>query len=531
MSIAHRRSRSGSAATIASSSATIGAADPQASSASTSSSDATRRSSVSRVASASATAQPSSSSSGTPRQSAERLARERDRVGRSAVGPRRPGGADQLLEPARRRCSRRPARAGTRAPGSRSRAGRAPCAASARSSAASWPRIAAARRPRARRSGAPRSRPCRHRSRARRAPPAPAGCPTESARPVQLTSTGPRIRNSIGPDGSPRRPSPDRVRTTRRPRGWTVASSPEDRRSGSVHDSEGIPMSRTLISRGLAVVFTSLVVLGLAPGTASARPNGFEHGRHHVELSGTWTDPGAILDGISPTVYPTQVLIPMHGGTIATGGFAGTSTYVLTVLFDTATNVSIGNAIETYTASIAGRGSGHVTFRRERHRQRRRHGSRDRADHRRRRRVRRRPRLRQLHREHRSHRPEPGHRPVPDVDRPRPLSRTVDGRRGRGGLRLRRPPVARRAPGARSHAHPVQARSPKRAMSMPSGVTIGADPGQPRRAGLAVRVDDRHRPLPDRRDRRRIGERAGRVLLGARRRDRERRHDERRPAS
>jgi hypothetical protein len=120
-------------------------------------------------------------------------------------------------------------------------------------------------------------------------------------------------------------------------------------------------MSRTLISRGLAVVFAALMVLGVAPGTASARPKD-QHGRHHVELTGTWNDPGAILDGISPTVYPTQVLIPMHGGTIATGGFAGTSTYVLTALFDTTTNVSVGNAVETYTAGIAGRGSGHVTF-------------------------------------------------------------------------------------------------------------------------------------------------------------------------
>ena len=121
-------------------------------------------------------------------------------------------------------------------------------------------------------------------------------------------------------------------------------------------------MRRTLIRRGLAVVSTGcLLAVGLSTGPASALHR--DHSRGHLVLAhGTWVDPGAITDSITPNAAGTAAQVAMHGGTIAKGDFAGTSTYTLNVNFDVATNVVDGNATETYRATLGKWGHGHVTF-------------------------------------------------------------------------------------------------------------------------------------------------------------------------
>src|SRR3954470_5298396 len=154
----------------------------------------------------------------------------------------------------------------------------------------------------------------------------------------------------------------DRRRTGTGPLGPMLGGSSGDRSAGSVRDSKGTPMSRTLTSRGLAVVFASLAVLGLSAGPASAWGGHSVHRHHIVVETGTWVDPGATIDRITPNAELTAAKVDMHGGTIAKGAFAGTSSYTLSVNYDIATGVSDGRGRETYAASLAHRGRGHVTF-------------------------------------------------------------------------------------------------------------------------------------------------------------------------
>ena len=121
-------------------------------------------------------------------------------------------------------------------------------------------------------------------------------------------------------------------------------------------------MIRTLTSRGLAVVFACLMVVGLSVGPASAGGWHPAHRPHRVVLTGTWIDPGAIIDLITPNAAGTAAKVDMHGGTIAKGEFAGTSTYVMSVTYDVATGDSDGFSTETYSARLGRWGHGHVTF-------------------------------------------------------------------------------------------------------------------------------------------------------------------------
>ncbi len=134
------------------------------------------------------------------------------------------------------------------------------------------------------------------------------------------------------------------------------------RSTGPTGDSKGILMSRTLTSRGLAVVFVGLAVLGLSAGPATAWGWHPVHRPHHLAVTGTWLDPGGTIDQITVNDAGTAAQVDLHGGTITKGGFAGTSTYTLSVSYDLATNVSDGYGTERYAATLGRWGQGHVTF-------------------------------------------------------------------------------------------------------------------------------------------------------------------------
>ena len=88
-----------------------------------------------------------------------------------------------------------------------------------------------------------------------------------------------------------------------------------------------------------------------------------EHSRGHLVLAhGTWIDPGTKFDSITPNTAGTAAKVDGHGGTIAKGDFAGTSTYTLSVNYDVASGVTDGSSTETYRASLGKWGHGHVTF-------------------------------------------------------------------------------------------------------------------------------------------------------------------------
>ncbi|WP_426571686.1 hypothetical protein [Aquihabitans sp. McL0605] len=118
-------------------------------------------------------------------------------------------------------------------------------------------------------------------------------------------------------------------------------------------------MKRTLTIRCLAVGLVCLAISGLNAGSASALGR-VSHHHTVVTASGTWVDPGPTITSVTPAGDKYQV--DMTGGTTSTGDFTGVSTYTLSVIFDPALNTLIGCARETYAATLAGRGSGHVTF-------------------------------------------------------------------------------------------------------------------------------------------------------------------------
>jgi hypothetical protein len=121
-------------------------------------------------------------------------------------------------------------------------------------------------------------------------------------------------------------------------------------------------MRRTLTGRGLAVVSVLLAGVLSPAALAAATPSSPDPVPYRVVVArGTWTDPGPVIDTTTPRP-DGKILVEAHGGTHATGTFAGDSTYHLTVVFDPATGLTVGRNIETWNASIAGRGSGHLTF-------------------------------------------------------------------------------------------------------------------------------------------------------------------------
>jgi len=124
-------------------------------------------------------------------------------------------------------------------------------------------------------------------------------------------------------------------------------------------------MQRTLIGRGLAVVSTVVAVAGLAAGPAAAsqvRALGRHesNGHRHLVVTGGFTDPGPAIDTVTPD--GSDYIVAMHGSTTTTGGFAGTSTYQMTVRYDPVTFASTGTVTETFAATLANRGSGNVSL-------------------------------------------------------------------------------------------------------------------------------------------------------------------------
>lgn len=119
-------------------------------------------------------------------------------------------------------------------------------------------------------------------------------------------------------------------------------------------------MKRTLIRRGLVVVCAGLVAgaLTAAPAMASSSRGRSHH--HRVVASGGWTDPGTTIVSVTP--QGDKYLVDATGSTTTTGGFAGTSSYTMRLLWDPVSLASSGHVDETFTASLAGRGSGHLVL-------------------------------------------------------------------------------------------------------------------------------------------------------------------------
>ena len=105
---------------------------------------------------------------------------------------------------------------------------------------------------------------------------------------------------------------------------------------------------------GLSAALAALFVIGVFTVPASAS----EH--RQIVATGSWTDPGAVIDSATPT--GKGYILKMHGGTTTVGDFAGTSTYTLTARANLSTGVTIARSREIFTAVLGTRGTGHVTF-------------------------------------------------------------------------------------------------------------------------------------------------------------------------
>ena len=115
-------------------------------------------------------------------------------------------------------------------------------------------------------------------------------------------------------------------------------------------------------ARGLAVVSALLAAFGAAaPAATAATPPADPVPSRVLIVHSTWSDPGPVIDAATPRA-DGRYLVEAHGGTHATGSFAGDSTYRLSLVFDPATGLSIGRNTETWTATVAGRGGGHLNF-------------------------------------------------------------------------------------------------------------------------------------------------------------------------
>ena len=121
-------------------------------------------------------------------------------------------------------------------------------------------------------------------------------------------------------------------------------------------------MFRNRTGRGLAVVSALLVAFGAAAPAANATtPPADPVPSRVLIVHSTWSDPGPVIDSATPRA-DGKYLAQLHGGTHATGSFAGDSSYRMTLVFDPTTGMSVGSNTETWTATVAGRGSGHVIF-------------------------------------------------------------------------------------------------------------------------------------------------------------------------
>jgi len=113
-------------------------------------------------------------------------------------------------------------------------------------------------------------------------------------------------------------------------------------------------MLKKLTRRGLAAVSVGLALAAMTAVPASASPVSV----HGVLLTGTWTDPGAAITSIDPD--GTNYLVGLAGSTTTIGGLTGHSAYTFQVVFDPTANTSRGPGHETFTATLANKGSGHL---------------------------------------------------------------------------------------------------------------------------------------------------------------------------
>ncbi len=104
---------------------------------------------------------------------------------------------------------------------------------------------------------------------------------------------------------------------------------------------------------------SAALLLALGAPVASATPQGRDS---HVVGEGTWTDPGVTIDSATPTPWESLYIVKLHGNTTVAGSLSGVSDYSFTLLANVATGVSRGNGAETFTATLAGRGSGTLTI-------------------------------------------------------------------------------------------------------------------------------------------------------------------------
>ena len=117
-------------------------------------------------------------------------------------------------------------------------------------------------------------------------------------------------------------------------------------------------MKHNVRNRGLAVVFVGLAVMGMTVATASASPAQATPRPRIAFVSGTWTDPGATVTSVTP--QGSKYLVGLAGSTTTTGDLVGQSEYTFQVVFDPATNTSVGTGHERFDATIVGVGSGHL---------------------------------------------------------------------------------------------------------------------------------------------------------------------------
>ncbi len=108
------------------------------------------------------------------------------------------------------------------------------------------------------------------------------------------------------------------------------------------------------LRRTFVVLSAALFVVGLGTMPASASQ------RQHVVATGSWTDPGATIDSVTPS--GKDYIVEMHGGTTVDGDFAGTSSYALTARVNLNTGVTIARSREMYTVTLGVLGTGHLTF-------------------------------------------------------------------------------------------------------------------------------------------------------------------------
>ncbi len=119
-------------------------------------------------------------------------------------------------------------------------------------------------------------------------------------------------------------------------------------------------MLKNLTRRGLAAVSVCVAVCSMAAIPASASPVRAPRSHQRVILTGTWSDPGGAITSVTP--QGADYLVGLAGSTTTVGGLVGQSAYTFQAVFDPSANTTKGTGHETFTASLANGGSGHLDF-------------------------------------------------------------------------------------------------------------------------------------------------------------------------